>query len=138
MRKRATIIAVTSAFLAVVIFLSGCGHQDKPQVPSADAKLRHALTGTWTNPWGVMVLEPDGSFWTHGEEHSHPMRVWAYEGLWTATNSVLVFTCTNSRSWGTTNRSPTGTETARIVSMDERTLRLAGAPYQTNSFTRSN
>src|ERR1035438_9322967 len=83
------------SFLGLALVLAGCSHRSPPQALTPDERLRHGLTGTWTNPWTVMVLEPDGSFWEHGETHTHPMRVWAYEGLWTATNSVLVFMCTN-------------------------------------------
>ena len=123
--------------LTLALVLVGCSHPREPQVPTADERLRHTLTGTWTNNSGIMVLELDGSFWAHYETRMHPLHVWGYEGSWTATNHVLVFTCTNSRSWGTPYRGPTGTDILPIVSLDDQTLRLAG-PYQTNSYTRAN
>jgi hypothetical protein len=124
--------------LGLVFALAGCSHSGPPPVLTSDERLRHALIGTWTNDHGLLCLEADGSFWAQYESHTQLLPMWAYEGLWAATNDVLVFTCTNSRSWGTTNRSPTGTDTVRVVSIDGRTLRLAGSPYQTNSYTRSN
>src|SRR3954463_12687065 len=104
-------------FGTLALILAGCGHRSTPEVLTADERLHRTLAGTWTNEAGLLVLESDGSYWEQWSTRTSPTRIWASEGLWSATNDVLVFTCTNSRSWGTTNRVRKGTESARIVSI---------------------
>jgi len=125
-------------WFVVAALLAGCGQQDRPAMPSPDAKLRTRLTGTWTiEGIGATALDPNGTFssrWTNA--HASPTAVWDYDGVWAVTGSVCVTRITNTQSWGTTNRVAEGkTDLLRIVALDEREL-VWESEGQTNSLTR--
>jgi hypothetical protein len=87
----------------LTLLLAACGHRDQPPKPSADGKLREALTGTWTKEdpsLGYVSLASNGTFSGQWNTTNKQMKVWAYEGTWTATGGVCVSTTTRTRSWG--------------------------------------
>ena len=130
---------LATAFVGLSLFLTGCGRHDQPQVQSPDAKLRNALIGTWTpnsHLTGLMRVESNGTFFAQWNTTNRPMKVWSFEGTWTATGDVYIATITKSRFWGTTNLEIDGTtDRLRIISLNEKHLvwEIGG---HTNSFTR--
>src|SRR5436305_15301726 len=117
---------LAAALLGLGLLLAACGHHDAPREPSADEKLRNALTGTWTKEdpsLGSLSLASNGTFSAQWNTTNKPSKVWALEGTWTATGGVCVTTTTRTRSWGTTNRVAEGKkDRCRIVTVDERHL----------------
>ena len=114
------------ALFCLSLFFTGCGHHDQSQVMSADAKLRDALTGTWTKDdpsLGSVSLASNGTFIAQWNTSNSPMKVWAFEGTWAAKGGLCVSTTTKTRSWGTTNRVAEGrTDRYRIIRVDEEHL----------------
>ncbi len=130
---------LVSALFGLSLLLTACGHQDQAQVQPPDEKLRNALTGTWTHGndgSGMLTLDSNGTFTAQWNTTNRPMKVWAYEGTWTATGGVCMMTDTSSQSWGTTNRAPEGrTDRYRIITVDGEHLVWEDAG-QTISLTR--
>jgi len=115
-------LSLGPALFGLSLLLAGCN-------PSADAKLRDALAGTWTKEdpsLGYLTLASNGTL--VGEWHTTtngPTVIWAFEGTWRARGGVLVSTMTNTRSWGTTNPMSIpegGKERYRIIKVDEQHL----------------
>ena len=128
-----------SAFFGLSLLLTACGHRDQPHVQVPDEKLRNALIGTWTHgndESGMLRLDSNGTYSAQWNPTNRPLKVWAYEGTWSATGGVCMFTDTKSQSWGTTNRTPEGRmDRMRIIKVDEEHL-VWESNGQTISLTR--
>jgi len=109
------------ALFGLSMLLTGCG-------PSADPKLRDALTGTWTKEdpsLGYLTIASNGTLVGEWHTTNGPMAVWTFEGTWRAKGGVFVSTMTKTRSWGTTNPMSIpegGAERYRIIKVEEERL----------------
>jgi hypothetical protein len=96
----------TFIFIAMSVFLTACGRQDRPQELSGDVTLRQKITGTWLADDGVITFAPDG---TCSTKFTNSLNILVLDKTWKIKDGDIILTVTNTHSgWGTTNRAAVG------------------------------